>query len=98
MAQISVTKTGHISWDRKQEELYKELTEAILPMTAEYLSNASPLTALEAERNKAKREALLEAASKFDGQLGYNFVAADGYSSALDIASELRAMADEIGD
>jgi hypothetical protein len=44
---------------------------------------------------QTRREVLEEAAGKFDGTIGYNFVAADGYSNAFDIASELRYMAQE---
>lgn len=43
----------------------------------------------------AWRAALEDAANKFDGTTAYNPVAADGYSNAFDIASELRYMATE---
>ena len=45
---------------------------------------------------KAQAQALRDAAKKFRGEIGYNFVAADGYSNAFDVASELDYMADEI--
>ena len=41
------------------------------------------------------RAALEDAANKFDGTTPYNPTAADGYSNAFDIASELRYMATE---
>jgi hypothetical protein len=43
----------------------------------------------------ARRDALEDAANKFDGTTTYNPLAADGYSNASDIASELRYMATE---
>ena len=43
----------------------------------------------------AKKDALEDAANKFDGTTAYNWTAADGYANAFDIASELRYMATE---
>ena len=43
-----------------------------------------------------QKHALENAANKFDGTDGYNWVAADGYANAFDIASELRYMATEV--
>lgn len=42
--------------------------------------------------------ALIDAANKFDGTTAYNWTAADGYSNAFDIASELRYMATEVSN
>ena len=42
-----------------------------------------------------QKHSLEDAANKFDGTTGYNWVAADGYANAYDIASELRYMANE---
>lgn len=44
----------------------------------------------------AKKDALEDAANKFDGTTGYNWMAADGYANAFDIACELRYMATEV--
>lgn len=49
--------------------------------------------ALQSWRESTRTAALEEAANYFDGTLGYNFIAADGYANAFDIASELRFMA-----
>jgi len=43
----------------------------------------------------ARRDAIEDAANKFDGTTAYNWTAADGYANAFDIASELRYMATE---
>ncbi len=47
------------------------------------------------EAAQAWRDALEDAANKFDGTTGYNWTAADGYPNAFDIAAELRYMATE---
>lgn len=44
----------------------------------------------------AQAKALRDAASKFRGEIGYNFVAADGYSNGFDVASELDFMSEEL--
>jgi hypothetical protein len=53
-------------------------------------------TALKEAIKQAKREALLEAAERFEGTLPYNWVCADGYSNGFDVAGELRFMAEEL--
>jgi hypothetical protein len=45
---------------------------------------------------EAKKDALEDAANNFDGTLRYNWTAADGYTNAFEIASELRYMASEL--
>lgn len=59
------------------------------------------LVSIIAERDALKNNrasALETAANYFDGTLAYNFVAADGYSNAFDIASELRYMSAQINN
>lgn len=59
------------------------------------------LVAIIAERDALRdnrASALETAANYFDGTLAYNFVAADGYSNAFDIASELRYMSAQINN
>ena len=62
------------------------------------ISICSPFAHFDLERYyaRAQAQALRVAANKFRGDIGYNFVAADGYSSAQDIATELDFMADEL--
>lgn len=43
-----------------------------------------------------RKTAFTQAAERFDGTLPFNWVAADGYANALDIAGELRYMAYEV--
>ncbi len=50
---------------------------------------------IESFAESVRSEALKDAADKFDGTTAYNWTAADGYSNAFDIASELRYMATE---
>lgn len=46
--------------------------------------------------NEIRAKELEEAAGKFDGSIGYNWTAADGYTNAFEIASELNFMASEL--
>ena len=44
----------------------------------------------------AQQECLNQAAERFEGAQPFNWVRADGYANAFDIAGELRYMANEI--
>lgn len=48
--------------------------------------------------DSGQKNALEDAANKFDGTAAYNWTAADGYANAFDIASELRYMATEVSN
>jgi len=45
-----------------------------------------------------RKTAFTQAAERFDGTLPFNWVAADGYANATDIAGELRYMARDVQD
>jgi hypothetical protein len=82
--------------DELQMVAYDEEGFCMNPDAAEALAMPYDSTALDEAIKQAKREALLEAASRFDGSLPFNWVCADGYSNGFDIAGELNYMAEEL--
>jgi hypothetical protein len=75
--------------------LYHE-ADVLMSVAADYIvSQEARIAELELALAEASKDALEDAANKFDGTTAYNWTAADGYSNAFDIASELRYMAME---
>ena len=85
-------------WEYKKiasyvEDQYETCKTELAAITKECDYLRAKLAAAEMD---SARDSLLRAASYFDGTLPFNWVCADGYSNALDIAGELQYMASEI--
>ena len=70
--------------------------ETIRLLETELTGAQAKIAEFESQIATSKADALMEAGKKFVGEIGYNFVSADGYSNAWDIQSELMNMADDL--